>query len=62
MNTTDIFNYLLHMIMKENPFNLTTINKFKIRSKFGCNKLNDVKRRYSVYDKEFYAIVQALKK
>ena len=25
-------------------------------------KLNDVKRKYSVYDQEFYAIVQALKK
>ena len=25
-------------------------------------KLNDAKRKYSIYDKEFYAIVQALKK
>ena len=25
-------------------------------------KLNDAKRKYSVYDQEFYAIVQALKK
>ena len=25
-------------------------------------KLNDVKKKYSSYDKEFYAIVQALKK
>ena len=25
-------------------------------------KLNDAKRKYYVYDKEFYAIVQALKK
>ena len=26
------------------------------------DKLNDAKRKYSVYDQEFYAIVQALKK
>ena len=25
-------------------------------------KLNDAKKKYSVYDQEFYAIVQALKK
>jgi hypothetical protein len=25
-------------------------------------KLNDTKRKYSTYDKEFYAIIQALKK
>jgi len=25
-------------------------------------KLNDVKKKYSIYDQEFYAIVQALKK
>ena len=25
-------------------------------------KLNDAKRKYSIYDQEFYAIVQALKK
>jgi hypothetical protein len=25
-------------------------------------KLNDVKRKYSTYDKEFYVVIQALKK
>ena len=29
---------------------------------FFSEKLNDAKRKYSVYDQEFYAIVQALKK
>ena len=29
---------------------------------FFSEKLNDAKRKYSMYDKEFYAIVQALKK
>ena len=29
---------------------------------FFCEKLNDAKWKYSVYDQEFYAIVQALKK
>jgi hypothetical protein len=27
-----------------------------------CEKLNDTKRNYSTYDKEFYAIIQALNK
>ena len=27
-----------------------------------CEKLNYAKRKYSIYDQEFYAIVQALKK
>ena len=29
---------------------------------FFSEKLNDAKRKYSIYDQEFYAIVQALKK
>ena len=29
---------------------------------FFSEKLNDVKRKYSMYDQEFYAIVQTLKK
>ena len=29
---------------------------------FFSEKLNDTKRKYSMYDQEFYAIVQALKK
>ena len=29
---------------------------------FFSEKLNDAKRKYSMYDQEFYAIVQALKK
>ena len=29
---------------------------------FFSEKLNDARRKYSVYDQEFYAIVQALKK
>jgi hypothetical protein len=27
-----------------------------------CEKLNETKRKYSTYDKDFYAIIQALKK
>jgi hypothetical protein len=27
-----------------------------------CEKLNDAKKKYSTYDKEFYAVIQALKK
>ena len=38
---------------------LSQDNKFV---SYFSEKLNDVKRKYSTYDKEFYAIIQALKK